>query len=68
MAMRTVCQTPDAQFHTHITNESLSVTVDFGRSLNLDEGESLLLEANAHNAFELVLAKYYVPASIPATD
>jgi hypothetical protein len=59
MAMPTECQTPDAQFHTHITDENLTVSIDFGRRLNLSEEECVLLEANVHNALELVLARYY---------
>jgi hypothetical protein len=66
MAMPTVCQTSGAQFHTCITSKTLSVSVDFGKTLNLNEEESILLEANVHNALELVLARYYVQSSIQA--
>lgn len=61
MAMPTKCQTSGAQFHTRISDENLSVTVDFGKLIPLDEGEAELLEANLHNALELVLARYYAP-------
>lgn len=61
MAMSTVCQTPGAQFHTHITGESLNVTVDFGRNLGLNEEQATLLGANVHNVLEMLLAQYYVP-------
>lgn len=64
MAMSTKCQTPDAQFHTHITNRSVSVTVDFGKKIPLNIEESELLEANLHNAIELVLSRYYATQSL----
>jgi hypothetical protein len=56
MAMSTGCQTPGAQFHTHITNRMMTVSVDFGRELNLTEEEAKLLETNAHNQLELAIA------------
>jgi hypothetical protein len=60
MAMSTVCQTPDAYYDIHITEKFINVTVGFGRSLTLNEEEATLLDANVHNALELVLARYYV--------
>lgn len=68
MAMPTVCQTPGAMFRTSIHDDMLLLTVEFGRDLNLDEAEAILLEANVHNAVELVLAKYYTPARNPASE
>ncbi len=62
MAMSTVCQTPGAQFKTHITRKKVVVEVNFGRSIKLGEEEAELLEANLHNVIEAVLAKYYLPA------
>lgn len=59
MATSTKCQTPGAQFHTHITGEKASVTIDFGKKIPLNEEEATLLEANLHNAVEQVMAKYY---------
>lgn len=59
MAVSTGCQTPGAQFHTHIGSRSATVTVDFGRSISLTDAQAGELEANLHNAVELVLARYY---------
>lgn len=61
MAIETVCQTPDAEFHTSITHQGLSVTVDYGREIWLNETEAALLEANIHNALEMILARYFEP-------
>jgi len=60
MAMLTECQTSGAQFHSYINEESVSVKVDFGKKLPLNEKEAELLETNLHNAIELVLARYYI--------
>jgi hypothetical protein len=60
MAMQTVCQTPDAQFHTKITNDYVSMKIDFGKVVPLTDEEATLLESNLHNAVELVLARYYI--------
>jgi hypothetical protein len=59
MAVPTECQTPGAWFSVHTTDRALEVTVHFSKSLNLNEKEARLLEANVHNALEMVLAKYY---------
>lgn len=59
MAMKTQCQTPDASFSMHLTSTYMDVSVDFGRSINLTQQQAELLEANIHNALELVLAPYY---------
>lgn len=56
MANQTEGQTPGADFHTHITSKSLTVRVDFGEELDLSDEEAELLETNAHNAIELVVA------------
>ena len=62
MAVQTRCQTPGANFTTHITTRAVVSIVDFGRDLTLSEEEAKLLEDNIHNALELVLARYYTEA------
>ena len=62
-ALKTKCQTPDSQFHFEIKDRSVSVSVDLPMSLDLTEAEATLLEANLHNAVELVLAPYFVKKS-----
>jgi hypothetical protein len=59
MAVRTACQTPGTLFHTAISAREVSVTAELPGSLDLSEGEAVLLEANLHNAVELVLAPYF---------
>lgn len=59
MAIETECQTNGAVFHTEISDRSISVKVDFGRTIYLTQEEAELLESNLHNAVELVLAPYY---------
>lgn len=59
MAVETPCQTDGANFTTHITNRGLVVIVDFGRFIELNEEEATVLDANIHNALELVLAPYF---------
>lgn len=59
MAVRTPCQTPGAVFHTAISARAVSVSADLPGSLDLSESEAVILEANLHNAVELVLARYF---------
>ena len=59
VAVSTGCQTSGATFSTCVTSERLTVEVDFGRVLELSEEGAAELEANAHNALELVLARYW---------
>lgn len=59
--MPTRCQTPDAVFHIKIGDREVSVAVDLPFPLGLTEEEAAILEANVHNAFELVLAPYFRP-------
>lgn len=58
-AVKTACQTPDAVFHIEIKDKKLSVEVELPMKLDLSEADAKLLEANAHNALELVLAPYF---------
>ena len=59
MANATPCQTPGAQFHTHITENGFNVLVALPQPLRLTTAEAELLETNIHNALELVLARYF---------
>lgn len=58
-AVKTPCQTPDAQFHIEIKDKKVSVEVELPMELELTEKEAKLLEYNIHNAIELVLARYF---------
>ncbi len=59
MASETPCQTPGAQFHTRISPSEIECRVDLPVKLNLTKEEAAILEANLHNALELVLARYF---------
>lgn len=60
MALATACQTPGATYRIKITEHEVMVEVDLGRdSLVLSDESAVLLEANLHNAVELVLARFY---------
>jgi hypothetical protein len=59
MAIKTVCQTPGAVFHTSIKSKQVSCIIDLPKSLKLDKEQAELLDANIHNAMELVLAPYF---------
>lgn len=69
MAVETVCQTPGAQFHTHISSDVIECKVNLPKALDLTEEEAKLLESNLHNALELVLARYFAaPQSVEKTE
>jgi hypothetical protein len=59
MSQQTACQTPGAIFSTHIQDRRVSLIVDLPISLGLTGPQAELLEANLHNAAELVLARYF---------
>lgn len=59
MAQETLCQTPGAVFHTKINPQSVGVSVELPKKLELTEQQAELLEKNIHNAMELVLAPYF---------
>lgn len=61
MAHSTVCQTPGAGYNTHISSDHIEVVVEFPRGFSFTKQEAELLEANIHNAMELVLARYFMP-------
>jgi 2'-5' RNA ligase/phage portal protein BeeE len=58
-ALETPCQTSGAQFHTEIRDNKVSISVDLPEEVEIDEEDSELVEANLHNAVELVLAPYF---------
>jgi hypothetical protein len=58
-AVKTECQTPDAQFNIEINDNKVSVQVDLPMKLDITEEEAKLLESNIHNVMELVLAPYF---------
>lgn len=60
MALSTPCQTPGAVYHTTIEKHKITVVVDLGHDeLHLSTESAALVEANLHNAVELVLARFY---------
>lgn len=60
MAIATACQTPGALYSTTIEKHKVTVVVDLGHDeLHLGEESAALIEANLHNAVELVLARFY---------
>lgn len=60
MAQKTRCQTPGTMFSTRINSNSVRVGLELPFELNLTEAQAELLEANIHNAMELVLAPFFV--------
>ena len=56
MAIATRCQTPGAVFHIAIHPRTVTVSVDLPHDLDLDAELAEILEANLHNAAELVMA------------
>jgi hypothetical protein len=60
MALATPCQTPGAHYNVHIGEHTIVVHVNLGAdTLHLSHRSAELLEANLHNAVELVLSRYY---------
>lgn len=59
MAVETECQTPGARFDTHIHETGFTVDFVYPGVLDLSEDQAELLDANIHNALELVLAPYF---------
>ena len=60
MALSTPCQTSGTDFHTHIVDNHIVVLIELPFDLDLTEEAAEMLEANLHNAMELVLAPYFV--------
>lgn len=60
MAVATPCQTRGATYTISITPHKVAVEVDLGRdTLHLGEESAAILEANLHNAVELVMSRFY---------
>jgi len=59
MAVETKCQTPGTRFKTVVDPLYITVEAWLPTALDLSEEEAALLEANIHNAMELVLAPYF---------
>jgi len=59
MATETPCQTPGAVFHTFINDNQIWVNVQMNKLLSLSREQAEILDANIHNALELVLAPYF---------
>jgi hypothetical protein len=60
MAVATPCQTSGAIFGIHIKPNKVTVVVHTVFALEIDtEEEAKILEANIHNAMELVLKPYW---------
>ncbi len=61
MAIATPCQTSGAVFTTRIRRDHVLALVQMpeGMRLDLTEAQAETLEANLHNALELVLAPYF---------
>jgi hypothetical protein len=59
MAVATICQTSGTQYHTTITSTGVSCSVEFSAPIVLTDQEAAILDANMHNAMELVLARYF---------
>lgn len=59
MSIATACQTHGAIYSTKIRPQSVAIRVDLPEPLGLSGEEAEVLEANPHNALELVLARYF---------
>ena len=59
-AVKTECQTPEANYNIEINSDKVSVEVELPMELDLTEEEAKLLESNIHNMMELVLAPYFI--------
>ena len=59
-ALKTDCETPDANFSIKISDDSIECTVKLPFNLNLNKKEAENLEKTIHNSLETVLAKYFV--------
>lgn len=58
-SIETECQTPGSVYNIDIRDNSVSIKVDLPMELTLSAEDAVTLEANLHNAVELVLNKYF---------
>ena len=65
MAIKTKCQTPGAKFHTEISPDKIGISVELPFLLHLTSKEAEELEANLHNAMEMVVALATAKRVIP---
>jgi hypothetical protein len=59
MAISSSCQTDGAIYAIQISDDTIMCHVELPFQLALNEKEMELLRTNLHNAFELVLARYW---------
>ena len=59
-ALKTTCQTPEANFSISIKKDSVKCEVKLPFDLDISEKEAEDLEKNIHNSLETVLAKYFI--------
>ena len=53
------CKTPDAVYQTHINDDHLLLNMQYGRTLDLNEAQSIEIEEQLHDALEGIMAQYY---------
>lgn len=58
-AVETSCQTKNVEYTVDIKPKCISIQAVLPSELEIDEEESKILDANLHNAVELVLSKYF---------
>lgn len=60
MAIATPCQTPGIIYQIEIDPGEIRISLDLGNDrLYLSDKSAEILEANLHNAVELVMARFY---------
>ena len=59
MAQKTKCLTSDAVFHTAISEDKVSISVDLPFKLDISEAEAEVLTRLLHNQLEVVLRYYW---------
>jgi hypothetical protein len=53
------CRTPGAVYDTRLHDKSATISISFGKKIDLTEKEAKDLEAEFHYALEGVLAQFY---------
>ena len=59
MAQKTKCLTNGAMFHTAISEDKVSISVDLPFKLDISETEAEILTRLLHNQLEVVLRYYW---------